>query len=182
MSKHNYQLINPVIDGTFQDVYEAKNSSIAAKKMWKNFTEHVMSHVPRFLFTMKNISTNELYHFEVTENKNNNEFVIDKITNVNATHDDFEDFLKKVDRYSNRRKEHIQKGGKRRKRYDDSSSSSDDYPVIRTTSPIAMFHYNPRIYYSPYKSTLNPQIVEITTPLFTPIFKPALNTFVGIWP
>ena len=53
MVNHSYQLVNPIIEGTFQDVYDAKTPIVAADNMWNNLTEHIVSHVPRFIFTMK---------------------------------------------------------------------------------------------------------------------------------
>jgi len=191
MPKRSYQLINPHIEGTFKDVYDANEPIDAANNMWKNLTEHVISHVPRFMFTMKDISSGELHHFDVAENKNNNEYTIEKM-NINVDNKHFTNLSNNIDNYTKLRE---QRGGKvnvpQRKRYDDedsdsSSSSSDIYPQVRRTSPIAMFHYNTRVYYTPhdykvYDSTLNPQLVAVT-PVFTPIFKPALGTFLTIWP
>ena len=83
-----------------------------------------------------------------------------------------------------------QQGGKNtRKRYDKSSDSDSDsdssssmcYPSLIKTSPIALFHYNPYMYYN-HSSILNPELVAVSTPIFTPIFKPTLGTFIGLWP
>lgn len=222
MPKQSYQLVNPVIEGTFKDVYDASTPIDAAKLMWENLTEHIVSHVPKFMFTMKNISSDKFHHFEVSENGKTGSFIINTMK-INTDKNAFTDFIANVDKYSKIRKQkggeieidndddknnndndndnnnddnndnnddNEQNGGGKRKRYDDSSSSSsssstDIYPTIRRTSPIAMFHYNTRVYYTnghTYASTLNPQVVGITTPLFTPIFRPMLGTFVGIWP
>ena len=186
--RKSYQLINPVIEGTFKDVYDAKEPIKAAENMWKNLSEHIMSHVPKFLFTMRELASGDLFHFEVAENKQDSSYTITKL-NMDIDKKIFTNFLSRVDKYS---KSCEQKGGKRI-RYDDSSSSSSSssstdgiYPSIRRTSPIALFHYNTRVYYADngytYQSTLNPEIVAVTTPIFTPVFRPVLNTFVGIWP
>lgn len=184
MPKHSYQLVNPVIEGTFKDVYDANEPIAAAKDMWMNLTEHIVAHVPKFMFSMRDISSNKLHHFEVSENRETSSFTINNL-NINVDEKEIDKFTKNVDSYS---KQTEQKGGAR-KRYDDSSSSSssstDVYPTIRRTSPVAMFHYNTRVYYTntqTYKSTLNPQIVAVQTPVFTPVFRPALGTFIGIWP
>lgn len=198
MPKHSYQLINPIIEGTFKEVYDANKPIEAATHMWENLTEHIVSHVPKFLFTMRDISSGDLHHFEVSEDITKKQFTIDELS-LDIKNDDFDDFAKKVDSYEDMRKHkeeeyEEQKGGKpKRKRYDEeessssSSSSSDIYPTIRRTSPVAMFHYTTRVYYptpniTTFKSTLNPQIVAVQTPVFTPIFRPVLGTFVGIWP
>jgi hypothetical protein len=185
MPNRSYQLINPVIEGTFQDVYEAKNPITAADNMWVNLTEHIVSHVPRFMFTMKDISSGRHYNFEVREDANNGSYTINKLNNLKINKKDFEDLTNNVDKYS---KICEQKGGeKKRTRYEKSSSSSDSsschpYPSLVKTSPIALFHYNPYIYYKPKSSILNPELVAITTPIFTPVFRPTLGTFIGIWP
>ena len=183
MPNHSYQLVNPIIEGTFQDVYDAKTPILAADNMWNNLTEHIVSHVPRFIFTMKDITTNKYYNFEVKENSNNGSYTINKLTNLKINNKDFKELTNKIDTYS---KVCDQKGGEnKRKRYDDSSdsdsSSSNPVPSLVKTSPIALFHYNPYIYYR-RTSILNPELVAITTPIFTPIFKPTLGTFIGLWP
>jgi hypothetical protein len=188
MPSRSYQLINPIIEGTFRDVYDAKEPIEAAKHMWVNLTEHIVSHVPKFMFTMKDISSGDLHHFEVAEDKETGTYTINAM-DLSIERKQFDEFAKSVDDYGEARKEkEEQKGGKRKRYEDDSSSSSsstDIYPTIRRTSPIAMFHYNTRVYYTntrTYPSVLNPQIVAVNTPLFTPIFRPVLGTFVGIWP
>lgn len=183
MTNHSYQLVNPIIEGTFQDVYDAKTPIVAADNMWNNLTEHIVSHVPRFIFTMKDITTSKYYNFEVKENSHNSSYTINKLTNLKINNKDFKALTTKIDTYS---KAFEQQGGKNtRKRYDKSSdsdsSSSMYYPSLVKTSPIALFHYNPYIYYN-RPSILNPELVAVTTPIFTPIFKPTLGTFIGIWP
>lgn len=188
-SRNSYQLINPVIEGSFKNVYDADKPIEAADNMWKNLSEHIMSHVPKFMFTMKNISNGSLHHFQVIENREKGSYTIDKI-NVKSNKKDFDDFLSHVDKYS---KSLEQKGGKRL-RYvevedEDDSTTTDYYPEIVRTSPIAMFHYNTRYYYTASdllccddsKSTLNPQMAVVKTPIFTPVFKPVLGTFMAIW-
>lgn len=191
MPKRSYQLINPVIEGTFKDVYDAAKPIAAAESLWKNLTVHISGHVPRFMFTMKNISSGELHHFEVTEKKKDNSYTI-KEESITASKKDFDQFLENVDNFNNK-KGTKQKGGVRRKRYEDdddsSSSTSDIYPTIKRTSPIALFHYNTRVYYSnngvlvkSAPSTMNPQVVGVvSTPVFTPVFTPPVAPFVAIW-
>ena len=197
MPKHSYQLINPVIEGTFKDVYDAGEPIEAAKNMWSGLSEHIVAHVPKFMFTLRDISSGDLHHFDVAENRANSSFTINKLEmNIDKKH--FNDFTKRIDDYTSAREKQEEEqrgggvggvGGGKRKRYDDESSSSSessvDYPKIKRTSPIAMFHYNTRVYYTntdTYQSTLNPQLVAVTAPIFTPIFRPLLGTFVGIWP
>lgn len=184
MPNRSYQLVNPVIEGTFQDVYEGKNPITAADNMWSNLTEHIVSHVPRFMFTMKDISSGRHYNFEVKEDSTDGSYTINKLNNLKVNKKDFENLTSKIDSYN---KVCEQQGGKKKRtRYDNSSDSdSDSYspvPSLIKTSPIALFHYNPYIYYRNRTSLLNPELVAVTTPIFTPIFRPTLGTFVGLWP
>lgn len=225
MPKDSFQLVNPLIEGSFQDVYESTSPIDAAKSMWLNLTKHIVSHVPKFVFTMRNISSNESHHFEVNENMKGGKFTINTM-DIKVDDNAIDNFIKNVDNYGKIRE---QKGGnaddsesesgsdseddklsggkirkryddssssssdsakkkkkKRRKRYNDSSSSSTDiYPIVKRLSPIGVFNYNPGLYFpytSTYRSTLNPQIVAVRTPIYTPIFRPSLGTFFGIWP
>ena len=184
MPNRSYQLVNPVIEGTFQDVYETETPITAADKMWNNLTNHIVSHVPRFMFTMRDISSGRHYNFEVKENSSNNSYTINKLTNLKVNKKDFQNLSRNVDNYS---KVCEQKGGKKkRSRYNNSSdsdsSSASPMPSLVKTSPIALFHYNPYIYYRRTSTTLNPEILAVTTPIFTPVFRPSLGTFIGLWP
>lgn len=184
-----YELVNPMIEGSFKNVYEANKPVKAAEDLWKNLSEHFISHVPKFIFTMRDVSSGKLHHFEVGEDKVSSSYSIEELDlDVEKKH--FDDFAKKVDSYEKTREENNekQKGGKRKRYERDSSSSSsscDYFPTISMTSPIAMFHYGTNFYYQNNNynnSILNPQMYQVTTPLFTPIFRPSLGTFIGIWP
>lgn len=182
----SYQLINPMIEGSFIDTYDAEEQLEASKKMWMNLSKHIVGYVPRFLFTMKNISTSNLHHFEVTESGSNQKYSIKEL-DLNIDKSVFDDFLKNVDN-ANKNK----KGGSRklnRKRYSSSSSSSSDsYPIIRRTDPIAIFNYMPRVYFAPGRTvietpvstTLNPTIGTVITPIYTPVFA-HMSPFIALW-
>jgi hypothetical protein len=189
-SKHVYELVNPMIEGSFKNVYEANKPIAAAEDLWKNLSEHLISHVPKFIFTMRNTSSGSLHHFEVGENKVSSSYSIQEL-DLDIDKKQIDDFTKKVDSYEKVREKNNEKqqGGKRKRYEQDSSSSSssscDYYPTIRTTSPIAMFHYNTGFYYpnnNYNNSIVNPQMYQFTTPLFTPVFRPSLGTFIGLWP
>ncbi len=184
-----YELVNPMIEGSFKNVYEANKPIKAAENLWKNLSEHFISHVPKFIFTMREVSSGNLHHFEVGEDKISNSYSIEEL-DVDINKKNFDDSTKKVDSYEKTREENNEKqrGGKRKRYENDSSSSSSScnyFPTLSTTSPIAMFHYGTSFYYQNNNyndSILNPQMHQITTPLFTPIFRPTLGTFIGIWP
>lgn len=189
--KNTFQLSNPYIEGSISTVFDAKEPVDAARQMWETLSEHIVQHVPTMLFTMQNVSSKKYHNFEVSENPESGKFTINEL-DMEFEKKNIDDFTKKVDIYISSRetKEKEMLGGGKKKRYDDSSSSSlssstDIYPTIRKTSPVAFYHYTTQIYPSNrqfYQSTLNPQIVAVQTPTFTPIFKPVLGTFVGIWP
>lgn len=198
MPKHNtYQLVNPVIEGTLQDIYDSHDPIDAAKSFWQNLSGHIESHVPNFMFSMRNISSGDLHHFSVSENPKEGKYVIKKL-DLDIDNSHFNKFHKNVDSYNQKCYKTKKVGGDkekdkpRRKRYDSSSSSSssssDIYPRIVRTSPVAMFHYNTRIYYvdtdesQKLPSTSNPQLVAVSVPVFAPVFRPALKTFISIWP
>ena len=98
MPKHSYQLINPVIQGTFKDTYDASKAIKAAEDMWLNLSEYIVGHVPRFMFTMRDISSNDLHSFEVKESKEKNKYIINAIQ-IKATNKDFDAFLEQVDKF-----------------------------------------------------------------------------------
>ena len=208
----SFQMINPTIEGTFTSTCDARKPLQAAKKIWSSLAEHVMSHVPRFMFTLREMSTQDLHHFEVNE-KSEGKYTIKRI-DMKIPNKKFEDFEHMIDQYSQARDIHLQGGKHKRALLNDdsssssSSSSSDAYPTLKHTSPIAMFHYNTHVYYTnddyTYKPISNPRLIGVDipvvtnvltpipimapimtpfiTPIFTPIFKPSLRTFVSIWP
>ena len=191
MPSEIYNLVNPLIHESLETKCSASSPEKAAKKIWSNISEHMVSHVPRFIFTLK--GGNIYHHFEVTEDSSNNKFTI---TELDSSIDSnlFEEFNSRVANLNKslHNKKSDQLGGTKvhRKRYDDSSSSSSDsdfLPFVRS-SPIVSFHYLPRVYYGVYNvptivdfpnTTLNPVIAPY--PIFTPIFRSPLNPFVGIW-
>jgi len=201
-----YQLVNPSIEGTFENVVDAKQPLKAAEKIWINFAEHIVDHVPNFMFTLKNISGGAYFHYRVNENKEKGSYVITPIEKIANEKELIEGFLNNVDAYNTKLHARAnedaenQKGGAkkpRRKRYDDSSSSSSsDYvPMIRT-SPISAFHYMSSLY-SPVinapvivrpvigvrtSSISNPPPFVVRTPIFAPIFRTSLNPMFMIWP
>lgn len=174
MSRNAYQLINPVIEGTFNDVINSDSEMEAAKKMWERFTEHVSEHVPKFMFTLRNVESHGLSHFEVKEKLSDGSYSIRQIGGLSISDDDIDNFLSRVDSVkdseSNSQSQHG--GRKRYKKYNadgrhpypkessDSSDSSDSedsddsdvniYSAVefraRNTTPIAMFHYTTKFY------------------------------------
>lgn len=200
-----YQLINPSIEGTFENVVDAKQPLKAAEKVWINFAEHIVDHVPNFMFTLKNISGGSYFHFRVNENKEKGSYVITPLEKIENEKELIEGFLNNVDAYNTKLQARAddkeeQKGGAKkphRKRYDDSSSSSSssDYVPMMRTSPISAFHYMSSLY-SPVittpvivrpvvgvrtTTTLNPTAIVVRTPIFAPIFRTSLSPLIMLW-
>jgi hypothetical protein len=67
----NFKLVNPQILGDFKSTVNAKNNLEAAEKIWKNMAKHVVNNIPRFVFTLENTDTNNIYTFKVDEKTNN---------------------------------------------------------------------------------------------------------------
>jgi hypothetical protein len=189
----NFKVINPVIAGTVATDFNADSPSEAAKQFWDNVTvtnKVVVNNLPKFLFTLKDSSTDKLYHFivreKVDENKNA-EYSIEE-TEDDMTSEQKEDFLNEVKRVQNRfgnenksksqdggaKRKKIKKGGKRDKDSSSSSSSSSDdlddyftYVKRNIYRPISYWWYSPSIY----------KIKSV----FTPVFIPSVTPYVQLW-
>ena len=124
MSTRSYQLINPLIEGTFNSVYDAKKPIEAADLFWKKMTEHINGYIPRFLFTIRDISSGDLNHFEIKENKNENSYTIYE-KEISAKKKDFDDFINNVDKF-NAKMEKSQKNKDYQFGGDDTSEDTDN--------------------------------------------------------
>lgn len=176
-----YQLVNPVIVGTFSNTYSAKNSDDAAKQFWENLTsdnKYVTGNIPKFLFTMRDENSNELHHYMVKE-KMEGRHANYVITNVDAKMNDKKEreFLEKSNEIR-QFAENAMVGGKHRKRYDDDDSSSDSSDqdldelfsymrLKKAVRPISYWWYTPSIY-------------NVDT-VFTPSFVAPLSPYVQLW-
>lgn len=182
-----YKVVNPRVIGTFDDTYQVQNVDDAAKKFWENLTKdnkYISGNVPQFLFTIMDVSTNDLYHYKVLEKMEGKSanYKISKI-DLKLTNTQKEGFLNQVEKIN---KMTSQQGGdeekkKKRKRYnDDDSSSSDDsdfpdevdelFSYIRrkrVKKPIVYWWYNPTLY-------------KIDT-IFTPTFSPGISPYFQLW-
>jgi hypothetical protein len=184
-----FQLSIPYIEGSINTVFDAREPIDAAKSMWDTLSQHIVQNVPKMMFVMQNVSSKQYHTFDIKENSADGKFVINEI-NIELDAKNVDQFTKKVDDYIAARDKNQVGGKKKKKKYhsddDDSSSSSTDYyPSIHRSSPVSFYHYTTSVYpftsmYSP--SILNPHVVAVQTPLFTPIFNPVLRTFVGLWP
>lgn len=175
-----YQLINPVIVGTFDNKYEAKTPNLAAQQFWEALTsdnKYVMGNIPKFLFTLKEENTDTLHHYMVKEKLEGGRKTNYVITNIEVEIDKglHDKFLEKS-REIRRTAENLLEGGKKhRKRYDDDSDTSDEdlddlFRYIRlkkSVKPISYWWYTPSIY-------------NIDT-IFTPTFVAPLSPYTQLW-
>jgi hypothetical protein len=129
MSHRTYQLVNPVIQGTFNDVVSSEKKSInAAEEVWKRLTTHVSGHVPRFMFSLKDIENNTLTHFEAKEKISDGSYIIKEMKGLNVDVHDIDNFHEQIDRVKKN-----QNGGKR-KRYKKYNKNGSLYPRINSSS------------------------------------------------
>lgn len=170
MPSKSYQLINPVIEGTFNDVVDSTKTPIdAAEKIWGRIAEHVSGHVPKFMFSLRSLQDNAMNHFEVKEKISDGSYTI-KEMDLNVDSEQVGAFHSHIDSM----KDANQAGGssgsrKRYKKYNkdgrsmypressstesdcDSDCDDDVYSGIefttRSGAPIAMFHYTTKFYH-----------------------------------
>jgi len=180
-----FKLVNPVIIGTFNDTYDTSSADSAAQKFWETLTsdnKYVSGSIPRFYFSLMNMSDKELYHYSVKEKMEGGraDYSINQI-NVKLSRDIKSNFLKEVQKV----KTSSQQGGgddsdkkKKRKRYEDDSSSSssdsDDVEAVfrrirrnRVKNPIIHWWYTPSLY-------------NVDT-IFTPSFVAPISPYVQLW-
>lgn len=170
-----YQLVNPVIEGTYNSIVEHSESPIhGADVLWNRLTEHVSGHVPKFWFTTRDVETHDIYNFEAKEKMSDRSYKIKELENINLSNETIDGFHNQIDSVT---APQTQSGG--RKRYKDrkkhnktryyededsstssnSSTSSSSFGgdvfsgvefvtecVTPYTTPIAMFHYTTKFY------------------------------------
>jgi len=117
-----YQLINPFIIGNIKTSAKADTPIEGAKQIWGYLSDNIVKYVPKFLFTIKNMSGGNIYHFAASETSNGKDLIDFEITEIEGNMDE-KKLLKRI-------KQHLQKfkqsGGKHHHDKDDSSSSSSD--------------------------------------------------------
>lgn len=189
MPGKSYQLINPVIEGTFNDTVDsAKTPIIAAEKIWGRIAEHVSGHVPKFMFSIRSIDDSSMNHFEVKEKLSDGSYTIKELSidvnpeQVDEFHSDIDNMKEQAGGASSdsKRRRHKKYNKDGRSLYPkDSSSSSDDSDTdsdgvysgveftTRSLNPIAMFHYTTKFYHQhdgrvfEHQSTTNPSVTIV---------------------
>lgn len=152
------KLINPLILGKINTEYNGKNIEDVADKAWNSLSEHIAGSVPRFNFTLKDVNSDELYHFTVVEKVSNGkdiDYVIKKI-DTDITKDQENKLIKHIDNLENKIANQV--GGKRKRRYKDDDDDLDDFDCDdddlytklsfykHKRQPFYYWWYNPMIY------------------------------------
>lgn len=177
-----FKLVNPVIIGTFVDTYETNNADEAAKKFWDTLTtdnKYVTGNIPKFLFTLMDVSNKELFHYMVREKPEGThaDYSITKV-NVEMTSQQKKEFFNEIEKVrsdSDKMMKKEQEGGKRRRYEEDDSDSSDSdvddlfrYVRLRNAiKPISYWWYTPALYH--------------VDTVFTPNFVAPISPYVQLW-
>lgn len=153
-----YSIVNPVIKGSFENEFVAKNNKEAGLNAYEALSQYFSGNVPEFNFTLR--SGNKFVNFRATEKVNESGKVKFKVretsTPINETA--LRSFIEGTKNIS---------GGKF-KYYDSSSSSSSSsqvykyYKKPRQPVPISHWQYYPGIYAVDYYYV--PQFVAPLTP------------------
>jgi hypothetical protein len=116
----SFTLINPHINN-INFTSSKKNPDLAAEDVWSKFSKNITEHVPNFYFSIMNKKDNSLYHYNVTENVENQnvKYTISNLKNSN----NFDKEL--LEDYNNTSVISTAKGGGHKHKKHDSSSSSD---------------------------------------------------------
>jgi hypothetical protein len=160
-----YILLNPSIKGKNFKSAE-KTAEGAASEIWGKFSKNIKNYSPEFYFTIKNASTNKMYHFQVNEELQN-EKVKFTINKFNCKKDNEKILLDSLD-------SEVMEGGKhhRRHKHNDSSSSS-------SSSSEVSFKFGRRgSLYNTLSLTYYPSIYgvrNIFIPTFVTRFTPYIN-------
>ena len=104
MSENSYTLINPYIEGEFKKNIKAKNSAVAAQLFHESLSEHFNNSVPKFHFTIQKggSSKGKLYHFQVKENRNEDEVTFSMKPYVVNSTSNIDNFNKNLKTFKNK--------------------------------------------------------------------------------
>lgn len=152
-----YRLINPYIEGSASQIVKSKNAFSAGKKLYDNLSSYTSNSMDKFHMTIQNLETGKLNHFEISENKpddnsNDIEFKI-KMLNDSLPKDTEKELVKKVTEMDK------QTGG-----YSDSDSDSSAYDY-NCNNLINKFTY----FYLPYTKFVGLSRNDYPN-LFMPVF------------
>ena len=163
---NTYVLVNPHIEGEFNNKTKAMNSDEAATKFYKNLSEHFNNSVPSFYFSIQKGSSGDgkYYHFQVKEKRSNEEVSFDINpynikggNNIKSFQTKLANFKSKFNQDAGSKSKKHGKSHKKHKDKDDESSSSSsessDVNLYRRakmygtpTAPIHYWWYDPYLY------------------------------------
>jgi hypothetical protein len=159
-----YVLLNPNINGK-EFSSEKKTAELAASDIWSSFSENIKNYIPEFYFTIKDTKKNNLYHYQVKENLQNErvKFTINKFKSTKINE---KSLLESVNK-------DIMEGGKHKHRYnkdDDSSSSSSSDVVYKFGRNAPLYNTLNLTYYPSIYGVSNILLPSFTTS-FTPFIR-----------
>lgn len=189
-----YHLVNPMIKGdNFESSITAKNSVEAANKIYKNVSKHFNHNVMKFNFSLQK-GGGKFYHFQVSENRKNDEVKYNLQSFTLQNEDDATDRFKQKLNEFNKKFENSQEAGKhsskskkhkkKSKKDDSSESSSSDsslydslteniYRRAKRTVPVSQpFYY---WWYDPYLYSLDNVFIPTFYPYVTPYIELSLR-------
>lgn len=169
----SYILVNPMVQGKFNNKFSGKNPLTAANNAYKALSKYFSNNIPKFHFTLQKTSrkgqigggkNSDYHHFKVTEKKKGKSVTFDLNKHNSINNAALKKFRTRVAK--------IQSGGKKD---DDSSSSSDSYSDssdykhkkrYTTSQPISYYYYDPYLYrlnkyYVPTFTTYTTPYIEI---------------------
>jgi hypothetical protein len=167
----NYTIVNPIIKGSIDTMYMAKEPLGAAISAYKTMSTYFAKNVPEFAFTIQEGGTK--YHYIASEKVNDKgkiKFTIKEnknVQNLEKLNTFIENTNSKEGGGSHRRK-HSSKSSYRYDDDDSSDSSSDSssdynyYRPIKRQSPIDYWYYYPNAY--TYKYYYVPQFTQPVSP------------------
>jgi hypothetical protein len=159
-----YILLNPSIKGKkFKS--EEKTAEAAASDIWGNFSKNIKNYSPEFYFTIKNASTNKMYHFQVNEELQNEKvkFTINKFNCEKKNEKILLDSLESE----------VLEGGKKHHRRDKDSSSSS------SSSDVSFKLGHRSNLYNTLSLTYYPSIYGVRN-IFIPSFVTRFTPFVNV--
>jgi len=131
MSK-KYELVNPLILGSFDRIFTADNSLQASHLAYQSLSQYFVGHIPKFKFTLQRVKSryqtgggkdSDFIHFEVYEQKSKESKQIEYAIKPLNTETNIDNFQQKLQNFMQRKKnnniltseesKHEQSGGRK---------------------------------------------------------------------
>lgn len=174
-----YTVVNPFMVGKFETTYEGSDAMDAAQKFWTKFSTKLTNNLPLFSFTIKDIKTDKLHHFDVKE----------QMTGGGVKTELTEKALVLSSSAVNKLNEEVSRLNKQyggRKSNDDSSSSEDtDYKIIKKFNKLNKLNfpqpYGPIVYFKYFPGLYGMEDIYIPTFIAPVIPYIELNFSTAFW-